>query len=156
MIKIIVFGKIKDKNLKGVNDEFVKRMSKFPFLKTNIIEWKDDSVENEMKKIEEYIIESKKNNEKIILLDELGKDFSTIEFKNELQGVINEGEEITFFIGGPEGFPNNWKKEIKEKYSVKMMRVSAMVFTHEMARILLLEQIYRVGTIEAGIPYHKA
>lgn len=155
MIKLICFGKIKDKNLKGLNDEFVKRMTKFPFLKLEIIEWKDESIQNEMKKIEEYLIEHKKNNEQFILLDELGKDFTTIEFKKELQGVIDEGKEITFFIGGAEGFDNSWKKEIKQKHSVKMMKLSAMIFTHEMARVLLLEQIYRIATIEANIPYHK-
>ena len=158
MIKIISFGKTKDKHLQSLIEDYLKRLEKFSFARTKLVDWKDDSLDNEMKKVEQYL-EEKINSgteERIFLLDELGEDYTTKEFKKRIQKVFDEGSNYTFIIGGAEGFPNLWKKELKEMYNnFSLIKLSSLTLTHEMAKLILVEQIYRVANIESGTPYHK-
>ena len=146
MIKIICFGHLKKLQLKELASDYLRRMNNFPFLKIEIVEFKDDHMINTMRRIDDYV---EKNDGRYILLDENGKDYTTIEFKDFLKPVIEENEDITFIIGGADGFENDWKKKFES------MKISSMVFTHEMARVLFIEQLYREATLHAGIPYHK-
>jgi 23S rRNA (pseudouridine1915-N3)-methyltransferase len=146
MIKIIVFGKIKAPELLGLKKEYVKRLGRFTKLK--IIEWKETTFEKDNKKVIEYYQDKK--SEKIILLDEASTLYSTKQFDKQISKWEEFGN-LTFLIGRAEGFTNEVKELIKDKISI-----SPMTFTHEMAQVLLLEQIYRVMTLRAGIPYHKS
>lgn len=146
MIKLVVFGKIKTSELLSLKEEYVKRLSRFT--KLEIIEWKETSFEKDNKRVLEYFENNK--SEKIILLDEESKDYSTEEFDKKLS-MWEETKNVTFIIGRAEGFTGEVKNTIKDKLSL-----SKMTFTHEMAQVLLLEQIYRIMTLRAGIPYHKS
>ena len=141
-IKIIVIGKIKEKYIDiGVN-EFIKRIKVFS--KIEIIELKDSGIIKDTKNILETLKNIKHKN--IFILDEKGSEYASIEFSNLINTIE---EEIVLIIGGADGL----EKSIKEKY--KTICLSKMTFTHEMARLFLLEQLYRSFMILKNRSYHK-
>ena len=88
---------------------------------------------------------------RIILLDERGKDLTSVEFSKLIQSEQDAGTgTLAFAIGGPDGHG----EEITSK-SVRKIRLGAMTWPHQVARILLAEQIYRAITILSGHPYHR-
>ena len=137
-IKIIAIGKVKEKYLlEGIN-EYLKRLGRY--CKVEILELKDEGLVKEAEKISRYL----SNN--AFVLDEKGKQFSSVEF-SEL--IKKQDGELTFIIGGPEGI----SAEIKQKS--KLFSLSKMTFIHEMTRLILLEQIYRSYMILHNTQYHK-
>lgn len=85
-----------------------------------------------------------------VLLDERGKDFTSIEFANYLEKMMASGRRrIVFAIGGPYGFPQAVYDRADAKISL-----SKMTFNHEMVRLFFTEQVYRGMTILRGEPYH--
>ncbi len=88
--------------------------------------------------------------EQIVLLDENGKQFSSVEFSDFLQRKFNQGGKgIVFVVGGAYGFSS----EVYEKASAKIS-LSKMTFSHQMIRMVFFEQMYRAMTILKGEPYH--
>lgn len=87
----------------------------------------------------------------VVVLDEHGRDFTTVEFARALAEWRMEGDRIVFVIGGPDGIAPAVKEQAH-----RTMRLSAMTLPHALARVLLAEQIYRAWSIEAGHPYHRA
>ena len=86
-----------------------------------------------------------------VLLDERGKKLSSKCFAETLRAHQNNGiQELIFFIGGPDGMPARFSDNFDETISF-----GKMVWPHFLARIMLIEQIYRAHTILAGLPYHK-
>ena len=86
-----------------------------------------------------------------ILLDERGKNISSRVFADILRSYRDNGtQEIIFFIGSANGVPENLYD--KFDYTLSLGR---MVWPHSLARVMLMEQIYRASTIIAGLPYHK-
>ena len=86
----------------------------------------------------------------IIVLDETGKQHSSIEFSKLLQKHMIESQNICFIIGGAYGLDNLLKDQAK-----MMLSFSKMTIPHQFAKIFLLEQIYRAESIIKGHPYHK-
>ena len=88
---------------------------------------------------------------RIIMLDERGKDLTSVEFSNLIQSEQDAGTgTLCFAIGGPDGHGG----EIAAK-AIRRIRLGAMTWPHQIARILLAEQIYRAITILSGHPYHR-
>jgi 23S rRNA (pseudouridine1915-N3)-methyltransferase len=86
----------------------------------------------------------------LILLDEKGKEYSSLEFAKQMQKYLNmPGKRMVFIIGGPFGF----SPEIKAR-AVQTLSLSQMTFNHQMAKLFFLEQLYRAMTILKGEPYH--
>jgi 23S rRNA (pseudouridine1915-N3)-methyltransferase len=86
-----------------------------------------------------------------VVLDERGAEFSSLEFARWFETAQVQGtREITFMIGGPDGFDATITGQAHLKLSL-----GRMTWTHEMARVLLLEQIYRALSILRNVPYHK-
>lgn len=86
----------------------------------------------------------------IVILDERGKEFSTIEFSSWLEKkLMISKRRILFVIGGPWGFAD----EIRSRAGM-VMSLSRMTFSHQMVRLLFLEQLYRAFTVIRGEPYH--
>ncbi len=86
-----------------------------------------------------------------ICLDPLGKQFSSEEFSHFLQKTIQEAHSrLSFVIGGPEGIPAPVKTRAKA-----LLSLSRLTFTHQIARLVLIEQIYRAFEIQKGSSYHK-
>lgn len=87
----------------------------------------------------------------VVIMDERGRDFTTVEFAQSLREWSREAPRIVFVIGGPDGLA----PEVKARAN-RTMRLSAMTLPHALARVLLAEQLYRAWSIEAGHPYHRA
>ena len=87
----------------------------------------------------------------VVALDEHGRDLTTMDFAQKIQGWQNEGSGVTFIIGGADGLDPRIKKEAR-----LMMRISSMTLPHAFARVLLCEQIYRAWSILHNHPYHRA
>lgn len=85
-----------------------------------------------------------------IALDERGKERTTLELARQLQHWRNEGRDVTFLIGGADGLDPGLLKEMDGTWSL-----SKLTLQHGMARLLLVEQLYRAWTILAGHPYHR-
>ncbi len=149
-ITIITIGKVKESYIREGIFEYKKRLG--PFLKLKELELKAESfnsaTKEKAKRIEgERILKSlqKYPKENIFLLDENEKEYSSIDFSILLQKDF----EIIFVIAGSLG----WSDELK-KSNFKKISLSKMTFPHEIARLMLLEQIYRSVTIIKGKEYH--
>ena len=98
----------------------------------------------------ELILKTLKPTDDVMLLDESGKEYSSVEFARLLQDKINyAGKDIVFIIGGAYGF----SEAVYQRANGKMS-LSRMTFSHQMVRAIFAEQIYRAFTIIRGEPYH--
>jgi 23S rRNA (pseudouridine1915-N3)-methyltransferase len=86
----------------------------------------------------------------IIALDERGKDVSTQDLANQMKNWRQNGKDVVLLIGGADGLDAELKKE-----AASMIRLSSMTLPHAMARVLLVEQLYRAWTILQNHPYHR-
>ncbi|MBO4466165.1 MAG: 23S rRNA (pseudouridine(1915)-N(3))-methyltransferase RlmH [Bacteroidales bacterium] len=95
------------------------------------------------------ILKSLKDSDELILLDERGKEFRSVEFADWLQRKFQQGRDLVFVIGGAYGFS-------QEVYSRAngMISLSKMTFSHQMVRTIFVEQLYRALTILKGESYH--
>jgi 23S rRNA (pseudouridine1915-N3)-methyltransferase len=154
MIKIIAFGFFKNDNLKPIFENYKKRIIRY--YKIELIELKEipikenQNVKNILKKeaqmLEEII---KKETSKIYLLSEWGKEYETTKFKDLIFNHIYSSEQIVFILGSAHGFDKDFLKKHKS------ISLSKMTFPHLLARVMLIEQIYRAVTLEKNISYHK-
>lgn len=98
----------------------------------------------------EMILSRIKGGDTMVLLDEHGRQFTSVEYSRELQKRMASGiKRLVMVIGGPYGFSD----EVRQKAS-GMVSLSKMTFTHEMVRLFFIEQVYRAMTILRGEPYH--
>ena len=98
----------------------------------------------------ELILKNIKNTDDVILLDERGSTYTSIEWAAHLQKKMNyEGKDIVFVIGGAYGFSQKVYQRANGKISL-----SKMTFSHQIIRVIFLEQLYRAFTIMKGEPYH--
>jgi len=143
MLKLVAIGKLKNRALAELCEDYAARLRRFGGIE--IAEIKDSDVEKEGEKI----IENLKNFKgKVYVMSEEGKSFSSREFSKKLEEDELSGGSA-FVIGGSYGLSG----VAKERASV-LMSMSPMTFTHEFARTILLEQIYRAKTITAKTGYH--
>ena len=106
--------------------------------------------EEQIKAKEGALILKETENSEMILLDEHGTEFRSLEFAKEIQNRMNRGgKDICFVIGGAYGF----SPEVYTKASGKIS-LSKMTFSHQMVRAIFAEQLYRAFTIIKGEPYH--
>ncbi|GAA6770539.1 hypothetical protein AAGS39_12830 [Flavobacterium sp. CGRL2] len=102
------------------------------------------------KKEGELILSKLSPTDQLILLDENGKNFSSVGFSEELQKKMNSGiKTLVFVIGGPYGFSDTVYSKAQGKISL-----SLMTFSHQMVRLFFIEQLYRGFTILRNEPYH--
>ncbi len=98
----------------------------------------------------ELILKNIKATDDVVLLDERGSTFTSLEWASHLQKKINyEGKDIVFVIGGAYGFSQKVYQRANGKISL-----SKMTFSHQIIRVIFLEQLYRAFTIMKGEPYH--
>ncbi len=98
----------------------------------------------------ELILKNIRNTDDVILLDEKGKEYTSVEFAGIISNKMNyDGRDIVFVIGGAYGFSEAVYARANSKLSL-----SRMTFSHQMVRTIFAEQIYRAFTIMKGEPYH--
>lgn len=153
-IKLIAVGKTDNNNLQILVEQYTKRLSFYIKFDLEIIpDMKNvkNFSESQQKDKEGELILSKINvADQLILLDENGKNFTSIGFAEELQKKMNSGiKTIVFVIGGPYGFSEQVYSRAFNKISL-----SQMTFSHQMVRLFFIEQLYRGLTILKNEPYH--
>lgn len=153
-IKLLVIGKTDEKYLQNGIDIFSKRIPHYiPFEMKIIPDLKDtrNLTESRQKEKEgELILRQLGSGDELILLDENGQQNSSTGFAQFLEKKMLAGtRQLVFVIGGPYGFPAS----VYEK-AVQKISLSAMTFSHQMVRLIFLEQLYRAFTIIKGEPYH--
>jgi 23S rRNA (pseudouridine1915-N3)-methyltransferase len=153
-IAFMQIGKTTDNNMSKLVDLYSKRIKKYiPFEVITIPELKNTKnmpVQEQQMKEAGKIIQSLSVDDYVVLLDERGKEYRTIEFSSFLEKTfLLPKKRIIFIIGGPWGFSEAVYAKADQKISL-----SKMTFSHQMVRLLFLEQLYRVFTIIKGEPYH--
>ncbi|MBR6716514.1 MAG: 23S rRNA (pseudouridine(1915)-N(3))-methyltransferase RlmH [Prevotella sp.] len=151
--ELILVSKTTDKHLAvGIND-YTERISHYiPFEITVIPDLKNTkslTEEQQKNKEGELILQKLQPSDTVVLLDEHGKEYRSIEFADWLQRKQNTARRLVFVVGGPYGFSDAVYARANEKLSL-----SKMTFSHQMVRLLFVEQIYRACTIIKGEPYH--
>ena len=157
-IRIVCVGKLKEKYLKEACDEYVKRLTKY--CRLDIIELKEAKLpenaspaDEEKVKIEEgkAILSKLFEKEYVITLEVLGKQLSSIELAEKISNLgVSGNADIAFVIGGSLGL----SKEVSKRSNFSLS-FSKLTFTHQMMRVLVLEQIYRAFKIARNENYHK-
>lgn len=157
MIKIIAVGKIKEKGMNLLIQEYVKRLS--AFTKVEIIEVADEATTASSSALEQQVKEKEgakllakiKDNDYVILLDLWGKMYDSVKFSSHIADLQTYGHSnLAFVIAGSLGPGENIYKRANERW-----KLSDLTFTHQMTRVLILEQIYRAYMIQNNSPYHK-
>lgn len=151
--EVLLLGKTKDSFLAHGIDEYCKRLKHYTnitlkTLKAKKIQGSDKIIKE---KEGELLLANIPQSAFIVTLDQTGRQFSSEEFSREIIKWENSGvKNVSLVIGGPLGL----SPQLLRKANL-IMSLSKMTFTHDMARLLLLEQIYRAYTIKAGEKYHK-
>lgn len=154
-ITFLTVGKTTFPFVKEGCDIFIKRIRHYTtFEYIEIPELKNTSSlskEQIKDKEAELILKYVKNTDKVVLLDERGKNFTSIEWSKELEKEIVSGtKSLIFIVGGAYGF----SKTIYERANGKLS-LSSMTFSHQIIRLFFIEQLYRAFTIMKGEPYHN-
>jgi 23S rRNA (pseudouridine1915-N3)-methyltransferase len=147
--RFVWIGKIKDKNWRALQAEYLQRLSHF--VKVETIEIKDASGQDAREIESKRILEKVNQSNFVCVLDVKGRSISSFELAAKIENWQNLGlKEIAFVIGGAEGVTS----EVVERADFSLS-LSSFTLTHEAARVILTEQIYRAYTIIKGFPYQK-
>ncbi len=153
-IKLLAIGKTDSTELQQLISMYEKRLGHYVNFNLELIpdlkKTKNLSEQKQKEKEGELILKQLAPTDVLVLLDESGKQFSSVEFSSYLQKKMNSGiKQLVFVIGGPYGFSDMIYKTASGKISL-----SKMTFSHQMVRLFVVEQVYRAFTILKNEPYH--
>jgi 23S rRNA (pseudouridine1915-N3)-methyltransferase len=151
-LRLIWTGKTRDAHLRALTEDYLKRLSHF--VRCEISEFRESpgsekkvGIAKDSKRISDGLREGAVN----VLLDPEGSEWSSEQLAKEIQRWQDSGtKEVTFIVGGPNGVSTELSARANKRWSL-----SRLTLTHEMARVVLLEQLYRAYTIIHGLPYQK-
>ncbi|SKB60662.1 23S rRNA (pseudouridine1915-N3)-methyltransferase [Sphingobacterium nematocida] len=153
-ISLLCIGKTDDKFIQEGIDKYLKRLKHYVSFTIGILpdvkNVKSMSEAQQMDKEGELFFKNLNNTDYVVLLDEKGKEFRSIEFSEYLeQKMVGSVQHVVFLIGGPYGFA----PKVKERSNASMS-LSKLTFSHQMVRLFFVEQVYRAFSIMKGEPYH--
>jgi 23S rRNA (pseudouridine1915-N3)-methyltransferase len=151
-LRVIWTGKTRDAHLRALVDNYLERLSHFA--RCEISEFRESSgsekklgIDKDSKRISDGLREGAVN----VLLDPKGVEWSSEQLAKEIERWQDSGtKEVTFIVGGPSGVSAALAARATKRWSL-----SRLTLTHEMTRVVLLEQLYRAYTIIHGLPYQK-
>jgi 23S rRNA (pseudouridine1915-N3)-methyltransferase len=143
MIRIIAVGRIKDRRLADLAVDYIRRTK--PLAPLTQVELKDQTLPRQEQQFL-TVLGPAKGNEVVIALDEHGEPIDSA----DLADLLGSHGSLAFLIGGADGLTRGVIQRADRTLSM-----SRLTLTHEWARVLLLEQIYRGLTILRGLPYHR-
>ena len=152
-ITLLTVGNLKERHWQEAQAEYLRRLS--PFAKVDVIEVAAEpfggsvTADQAMRTEGERLMKRLPKDAAIIALERTGKRLSSVEFAYLLKDEGGSGTHLVFVIGGTAGLDPAFLAKSRTKISL-----SPMTFTHEMARVFLLEQVYRAMTILSKKPYH--
>ena len=151
---LILIGKTTNSHIVSLIDDYASRLKHYigfdiitiPELKNT----KNLSAEQQKQQEGELILKQLQAGDHVVLLDEHGKELRSVEFSHYMeQRMQTVSKRLVFIIGGPYGFSPDVYAKANEKLSL-----SKMTFSHQMVRLIFVEQLYRAMTIMRGEPYH--
>ncbi len=146
-IRLLMLGKTRSPELRALVDSYARRIR--PLCPIEVIEVRPARRGGPAEASRNGITKQPRSH--IVLLDAVGREWDSQEFARWLAGLRDQGtQELVFACGDAEGFPESWRTGCDSKISL-----SRMTMAHELARVVLLEQIYRAFTIMRGHPYAK-
>ena len=152
MIKIVCVGKVKDRHLSALIDDYVSKIAHYH--KIEVIEVKDEPIKDNEKAVldkeAEAVLSRIRDDEYVILLDLHGKSIDSIGLSEKLDQLFIRYPRICFVIGGSLGLGEKILARADER-----LKLSDLTFLHQMTRLILLEQIYRSFKILNHETYHK-
>jgi 23S rRNA (pseudouridine1915-N3)-methyltransferase len=151
-LRLIWIGKTRNAHIAALVDDYLRRLARFS--RTEVTELREGTstdaraiVEEEGKRIATALAPSSL----IVLLDVEGREFSSHELAAQIEAWQNAGtKEVAFVVGGHLGVTDEIKRRADVRWSL-----SRLTLTHELARVLVAEQLYRAHTILRGLPYQK-
>jgi 23S rRNA (pseudouridine1915-N3)-methyltransferase len=154
-ITLIESGKTRDAFIREGVELYRSRVSRYvPFRIETLPDLKNSrnlTMKEVMEKEGQILLKRLKPDNYVILLDERGQEFHSIsfaEYLNSLEGTVNQ---LDFVIGGPYGF----SEEVYKRANA-LLSLSRLTFSHQLVRVVFMEQLYRAFTILKGEPYHHA
>lgn len=150
---LLLVGKTQDKHfLAGIHD-YQERIGHYMPFEIKIIpeikNTKNLTAAQQKVREGELILKELQSSDTVVLMDERGKELRSTEFARWLQGKQNISRRLVFVIGGPYGFSSDVYARAGEQ-----LCLSKMTFSHQMVRLIMVEQLYRACTIIKGEPYH--
>ena len=150
---LLLVGKTTNKHFTACIDEYVSRIGHYmPFELQIVPELKNTknlSQPQQKEREGELILRQIQESDHVVLLDEHGREYRSVEFADWLQRRSQTARRLLFVVGGPYGFSDAVYKRANERISL-----SKMTFSHQMVRLIFTEQIYRACSIIKGEPYH--
>lgn len=148
-LHLITVGKLGEKNIEELERDYAKRLTT-PKLSIHEVRAHSENLTQEAKEVLSKIEEiSKSDKPYVILMMEKGKQFTSVDFSEWLNKKV-ENHTVVFVIGGAAGHG----QAVIDRADFKLS-LSELTYPHKLARLLLVEQIYRAQTIKSGHPYHK-
>ena len=153
-ISLLMVGKTTNSQLIKLQDEYQNRLKHYISFDSIIIpelkNTKNLSVAEQQEKEADLILKQIETSDDVILLDEKGKQFTSVGFSTFIsKKMLASHKRMIFVVGGPYGF-----SERVYSRATGLVSLSAMTFSHQMIRLIFLEQLYRAFTILKGEPYH--
>jgi 23S rRNA (pseudouridine1915-N3)-methyltransferase len=153
-IALLTVGKTTDIYLIKLQEEYQNRLKFYiPYESMVIPELKNTknlSIPGQLEKEADLILKQLEANDEVILLDEKGKQYTSVGFSEFISKKMQaSGKRMIFVVGGPYGFSERVYNRANGKISL-----SSMTFSHQMIRLIFVEQLYRAMTILKGEPYH--
>ena len=151
-ISLLMVGKTTDARLVSLIDEYLQRLKHYvPFELVVLPDIKNAKslTQDQLKAAEGEAILAKVGTTEVVLLDEHGAEYRSVDFASWLQKKMGSGRDLTLVIGGAYGF----SPAVYERANGKLS-LSQMTFSHQMIRLMAIEQIYRAMTILRNEPYH--
>jgi 23S rRNA (pseudouridine1915-N3)-methyltransferase len=152
-ITLLVVGKTTDSHIEALINDYQRRLVHYvPFALQVIPELKNTkalTAEQQKQAEGELILRQITSATDLVLLDEHGKEYRSIEYADYVQKKMSSGRDVVFVVGGPYGFSDAVYARANGKISL-----SKMTFSHQMVRLFFVEQLYRAMTILRGEPYH--
>ena len=149
--RIIWTGKTRDARLRALIEDYAKRLSHFA--RCEVTELREfgrtdkTGIDKDMQRISDAL----RSGSVTVLLDPDGVEWTSQQLAAQVQSWEGSGiKEVAFVVGGPSGLAADFKSRVDKRWSL-----SRLTLTHEMARVLLFEQLYRAYTIINGLPYQK-
>ncbi len=152
-MRLIWIGKTKNEQMRALVDEYLGRLAHF--VRCEVTELREGGGTDERACLEDEgkrITEALRSSSVTVLLDEQGEQWSSHELAAEIgRWQMLAAKEVAFVVGGHFGL----RPELKNRAGVLRWSLSRLTLTHEMARVVLVEQLYRAYTIMRGLPYQK-
>ncbi len=151
---LLVVGRTVEPHYIAAINDYTERVSHYLSFEMEVIpelkNTKSLTTEQQKEKEGELILKSLHAGDVVVLLDEAGKEFRSVEFADWMQRKLsNVNKRLVFIVGGPYGFSPKVYAAAQEKISL-----SRMTFSHQMIRLVFVEQLYRAMSILNGSPYH--